>query len=307
MAIIRILVVEDHEPIRRRVRAILEPRNDLQIVGEASDGLEAVQKAKVLRPDLVLLDIYLPTLNGIQVAKRLRDLVPRAKILFLSLEPSSEVVREAFKLGAVGYVYKLDAQSELLPAIETVVEGKRFVSSGIEFSEETHPPTRNRHDILFCSDDEVLLDSLARFVAAALNAGDAAIVWATQSHRESLLQRLHTRGVDIDGAIQRGTYISSDIAETPDPVRMLKAIRALNEAASKAGKKHPHVAVCGERAGRFWAEDKTDLAIRLEQICNELAKSYDIDILCAYPVPHGQEDEHALKGILAEHSAVSYR
>jgi DNA-binding NarL/FixJ family response regulator len=137
MAIIRILVVEDHEPLRRRVRAILEPRNDLQIVGEASDGLEAVQKAKVLRPDLVLLDIYLPTLNGIQVAKRLRDLVPRAKILFLSLEPSSEVVREAFKLGAVGYVYKLDAQSELLPAIETVVEGKRFVSSGIEFSEGT--------------------------------------------------------------------------------------------------------------------------------------------------------------------------
>jgi DNA-binding NarL/FixJ family response regulator len=306
MAIIRILVVEDYEPLRRRVRAILEPRNDLQIVGEASDGLEAVQKAKVLQPDLVLLDIYLPTLNGIQVAKRLRDLVPRAKILFFSLEPSSEVVREAFKLGAVGYVYKLDAQSELLSAIETVVEGKRFVSSGIEFSEGTHPPTRNRHEIIFCSDDEVLLDSLARFMAAALNAGDAAIVWATESHRESLLQRLHARGVDIDGAIQRWTYISLDIAETPDRVRMLKAIRGLNEAASKAGKKHPHVAVCGERAGRLWAEGKTDLAIRLEQLCNELATSHDMDVLCTYPMPH-HEDDHAFKSILAEHSAVSYR
>jgi len=304
---LRILIVEDYEPLRRRVRAILQPRNDLQIVGEASDGLEAVQKAKVLQPDLVLLDIYLPTLNGIQVAKRLGDLIPRAKILFLSLEPSSEVVREAFKLGAVGYVYKLDAQSELLPAIETVVEGKRFVSSGIEFSEGTHPPTCNRHEIVFCSDDDVLLDSLARFMAAALNAGDAAIVWATGSHRESLLQRLHARGVDIEGAIQRGTYISFDVAETPDPVRMLKAIRGLNEAASKAGKKRPRVAACGERAGRLWAAGKTDLAIRLEQLCNELAKSHDIDILCAYPMPHGQEDDHAFKSIRAEHSAVSYR
>jgi CheY-like chemotaxis protein len=252
---------------------------------------------------LVLLDISLPKLNGIQVASRLRDLVPRAKILFLSLEPSSEVVREALKLGA-GYVYKLDAQSELLPAIETVSEGRRFVSSGLEFSEGTDAPAR--HKILFCSNDEVLLDSLARFIAAALHAGDAAIVWATESHREGLLQRLQARGVDIDGAVQRGTYISLDIAETPDPARMLKAIRGLNEAASKAGKKHPHVAVCGERAGRLWAEGKTDLAIRLEQLCNELAKSHDMDILCTYPMPQW-EDDHAFKGILAEHSAVSYR
>ena len=71
------LVVDDYEPVRRVVRLILQVRDDLQIVGEASDGLEAVQKAKELRPDLILLDIDLPTLNGIQVARRLRDLVPQ--------------------------------------------------------------------------------------------------------------------------------------------------------------------------------------------------------------------------------------
>jgi DNA-binding NarL/FixJ family response regulator len=269
--------------------------------------LEAVQKAKELQPDLVLLDISLPKLNGIQVARRLRDLVPRAKILFLSVEPSSEVVREAFKLGAMGYVYKLDAQSELLRAIEAVVEGKRFFSSGLEFSEGTDPPAPHRHEILFCSNDEVLLDGLARFIAAALNAGNPAIVWATESHRDSLLQRLHALGVDIDTAIQRGTYISSDASETPDPVRMLDAVRGLSEAAFKTGTKHPRVAVCGERAGRLWAQGKTDVAIRLEQLCNELAKSHDIDILCPYPMPHDQEDDHAFKSICAEHSAVSYR
>ena len=115
-AILRVLIVDDHAPIRRVTRLILQVRNDLQIVGEASDGLEAVQKAKVLRPDLILLDMDLPTLNGIQVARRLRDYVPRAKVSFLSVESSSDVVREAFSVGAVGYIYKLRLASDLLRA-----------------------------------------------------------------------------------------------------------------------------------------------------------------------------------------------
>lgn len=128
----RILVVDDHEPVRRAVRLILQARNDLQIVGEASDGLEAVQKAKELQPDLILLDVNLPRLNGIQVARRLRDVNPHAKVLFLSIESSSEVVQEAFKSGAVGYVHKLNAHRELLSAIETVLKGKQFVGSDLE-------------------------------------------------------------------------------------------------------------------------------------------------------------------------------
>src|SRR5580704_4510502 len=95
--IFRILVVDDHEPVRRVVRLILQLRDNFQIVAEASDGLEAVRKAEELRPDLILLDLSLPKLNGIKVARRLREVVPHAKILFLSVEPSSEVVREAFK------------------------------------------------------------------------------------------------------------------------------------------------------------------------------------------------------------------
>lgn len=245
------LVVDDYKPFRTVICSILQRRNDLQIVGEASDGWEAVQKAKALQPDLVLLDIALPILSGIQVARRLRDLVPHAKILFVSVESSSDVVTGALEMGGSGYVYKLHVGSELLPAIQTVLEGKRFVSSGLKFSEGTAPPAPHRHEIVFCSNNEVRLDSLARFIAAALNTRNAAIVWATESHQESLLQRLHARGVDIDGAIQRGTYISVDVAETPDPVRILNAVRALSEAASKAGKKHPRVAVCGERAGRL--------------------------------------------------------
>ena len=99
---------------------------------------------------------------------------------------------------------------------------------------------------------------------------------------------------------------ASDVGEPPDPARMAEALRALRAAASAAGKKHPRVAVCGERAGKMWVEGKTDEAIRLEQLLNELAKQYDVDILCPYPLPQGQDDTPSLKSILAEHSAASH-
>lgn len=216
------------------------------------------------------------------------------------------MVREALKLGALGYVLKQDAPSDLLPGIERVLEGKRFVSPGLQFGEETHDPAPGTHEILFCSEDSVLLDALTLFIATALNAGNAAIVWATEAHRNNLLERLRGQGVDIGAAVQRGTYLSSDVAEVPDPVHILLALKGLSEAAAKAGKEHPRVAVCGERAGRLWGEGKTDVAIRLEQLFNELARSQDIDILCVYPMPAGQEYD-AFKTICGEHTTVSFR
>jgi DNA-binding NarL/FixJ family response regulator len=303
----QILVVEDYEPFRRFICLALQQRAELHVIGEVSDGLEAVQKAQELQPDLILLDIGLPKLNGIEVAKRVRRLAPNARLLFVSQESSPDVVRETFRLGAQGYVHKPRAQSDLLPAIEAVLGGKRFVSSTLNVSDRTDAQVPHRHEILFCSDETVLLDGLTQFIAAALSAGNAAIVWATESHRDTLLQRLHARGVDIAAATQRGTYISADAADPPDPVRMLESIRGSSEAAAKAGKEHPRVAVCGERAGRLWAEGKTDEAIRLEQLCSDLAKTQEIDILCVYPLPHGQEDDPALKSICAEHTTANFR
>jgi CheY-like chemotaxis protein len=304
---LRVLIVEDHGAFRRLICSALQQRSAFQVIEEVSDGLEAVQKAQELQPDLILLDIGLPKLNGLEAGRRIRKISPDSKILFLSQESSPEVVQEALGLGAQGYVLKARAQSDLLPAIEAVLGGKRFVSKGLEFGDAIDAQAFHRHEILLCSDEAVLLDSLTQFIAAALSAGNAAIVWATESHRGSLLQRLHALGVDIDAAIQRGTYVSSDTAETPDPVRMLETIRGLSQAAAKAGQEYPRVAVCGERAGRLWAEGKTDRAIRLEQILNELAKNTDIDILCPYPMPQGHEDDHAFQSICAEHTTVNFR
>ena len=123
-----VLVVDDYEPFRQFVCSTLGKRHDLQVIGEASDGLEAVRKAEELKPDLIVLDIGLPRLNGIEVARRIRKLSPECKILFMSQVSSADVAREALGLGAMGYVVKADAGSELLASVEAVCQGNQFIS-----------------------------------------------------------------------------------------------------------------------------------------------------------------------------------
>jgi DNA-binding NarL/FixJ family response regulator len=127
--IARVLVVDDFKAFRQFVCVELGKRPDLHFVGEALDGLEAIQKAVELKPDLILLDIGLPKLNGFEAARQIRKLVPGSKIIFLSQESSADVVQEALSLEAWGYVVKAKAGSELLTAVETVISGKKFVSS----------------------------------------------------------------------------------------------------------------------------------------------------------------------------------
>jgi DNA-binding NarL/FixJ family response regulator len=298
---LRILVVEDHALIRHFVCTALRQRAEFQIT-EAADGLEAVQKAEELQPDLVLVDINLPKLNGFEVAKQIRRLVPSARLLFMSQESSPDVVRTALSLGASGYIQKASAATDLLPGIDAVLAGHRFVSDSVALIEPPDAPAPRRHEVLFCSDDAAIVDGLTRLIAAAVNAGDAAIALVTESHGTRLLLELRSQGVDIDGAIARGTCRSFDADVAPDPVGFLEAINAVRAAAAKAGKPHHRVAFCGERAGRLWAAGRTAEAVELEQLCGELPN--DVDILCAYPVPYANDDQ-ALTRICAEHTAVS--
>jgi DNA-binding NarL/FixJ family response regulator len=129
----RVLVVDDYRPWRRSICNILKTRLGLQLVGEASDGLEAVQKAEELKPDLILLDIGLPKQNGIEVENRISQLVPSAKVLFVSANNDADVLRAALSNGAQGYVLKVNVESELVPAITAVLRGERFVSSGVKW------------------------------------------------------------------------------------------------------------------------------------------------------------------------------
>jgi DNA-binding NarL/FixJ family response regulator len=282
---IRVLVVED-SPAWRQFSCSILRKAGIQVIGEASDGFEGVQKAQEQQPDLILLDIGLPSLNGMEVGKEARKLAPGAKILFVSQETSTDLVREALSLGAQGYVQKSNAGTELLFAIETVLAGERYLSDSLKDYqvEESTNFRGHHHEILFFADDEILVHGFAHFVGSALNAGNPALVLATESHRASIFERLKVHGVDVDAALQKGTCVSLDAAEDVAPARFVEIVRNVIEAASKARKtRHPRIAFCGERAGSLWAQGKTEAAIQLERFCEDLITRYDIDILCGYP------------------------
>ncbi len=308
----------------------------MQLVGEVSDGLQAVRTAEELQPDLIVLDIGLPSLNGIEAARRIRKLSPISKILFVSQESSADVVQEALRTGAHGYVVKSDAGRELVAGVNAVLRGKQFVGkrfSGQDFSGGSYAGSSHdlqndtsrallqqnmevprRHDVGFYSDDAGLLDDLTQFIEAALRDGNAAIVIATESHRDSLLSRLHAHGVDIAAAIGQGRYISVDAAEAlstfmvndfPDPVRFLTLVGGLLMTAAKAAERG-RVAAFGECVDLLSEQGKAEAVVRLEQLWNEISKSYNVDILCGYhsgTVPGGM-DSHIFQRICAEHSAV---
>ena len=118
--IVRILVVDDSEPWRRQVCSMLQTRLEFRVVAEVADGLEAVQEAQKLKPELILLDIGLPSLNGVEAAKRIRLFTPDARIVFLTQNSDRDVIGSALSTGAQGYVLKTDASTELFTAIDEI-------------------------------------------------------------------------------------------------------------------------------------------------------------------------------------------
>ena len=130
---LRTLVVDDHEGLRKLLRSMLEARTECVVVGEATDGLQAIEQAKELQPDLILLDLSLPKLNGLEAGRRILKLCPHSKIVFLSQDSSRDVVQGALGLGAAGYLLKSDA-TELPLAVDAILQGEVFVSRRVKDS-----------------------------------------------------------------------------------------------------------------------------------------------------------------------------
>jgi DNA-binding NarL/FixJ family response regulator len=339
---IRILVVDDFEPFRAFVTSALAQHSELQIIGQLSDGLEAVGRAAELHPDLILLDIGLPSLNGIEAARRIRQHSPQSKILFVSGNQASDIVEQALSIGAAGFLLKSDAGRELLVAVGAVLQGKHYLSSslsGLHLNHNRHQhdatcasskpkqftqaPANGeiprRHEAVFYSDDRQLLDHLLRFVGAALNTGNGAVVVATGAHREALLRSLQASGVDIAAALEQGKCIAVDADELLsacmvdgilEPNSFLQGFgQLILKAASAVKTEHPRVAVFGEGPDLLWKQGNIKAAIQDEKLGNQLAETYAVDILCGYSLNNlrGVAAVDVLQQICAEHSAVYCR
>jgi len=335
---IRILVVEDFAPFRAFVTSALDQYPEFEIIGELSDGLEAVSKAAELNPDLILLDIGLPSLNGIAAARRIREHSPQPKILFVSGDLSPDIVEQALSTGAAGYLVKSDAGRHLLPAVRAVLEGEHYLSSSlsgfqVNHNAPQHPDfhglskpkqvtsslakgeTAGRHEVVFYSNDRQLLDRLSRFIAAALNAGDGAVVVATGTHQQGLVQRLEASGVDVAAAIKQSRYITQDASDTlssfivngmVDAGRFFENFENLFLKISSATQgKHPRIALFGECVDLMWKQGNAEAAIQAEKLGSQLSRKNAVDILCAYSMGvQGVMEEEAIQRICSEHSAV---
>jgi two-component system response regulator NreC len=124
----RILIVDDHPVVRRGLRHLLAVQNGWEVIDEAADGLEAVEKAQYLNPDVILLDISMPKMNGLDACRLIRERAPESEVLILTQHDSPQMLREALNAGARGYVVKSKADSDLLDAVKALTEHKPFVA-----------------------------------------------------------------------------------------------------------------------------------------------------------------------------------
>ena len=310
----RVLVVEDHEPFRRVLCELLRQRPDVLIVGEAADGLGAIRQAEELRPDMVMLDIGLPLLSGIEAAERMRTVVPEARFMFVTNETSLEVVELAFRRGAHGYVYKPRTHRDVLPVFEAIMRGGRFVSGGLERIARGDSLASHHHQLLFYSSDAAVVGAYSRFIARQLHDGNSVIVLVTDAHEASIRRTLRESHVDLAMAIRQERYIPVNISELlasvtvdgwPERARFQKEAEDLVAAAAgRVSDRRGRVTACGECAPTLWAQGHLAAAVQLEHLWDELASSHQMDTLCAYPLIARQESRESVTRLCAEHTDV---
>lgn len=299
-----LIVVEDSQPFRLWLLSVLQKRPELQILCDVSHGVEAIKKAEQLQPDLVLLDIGLPDVNGIDAARQIRAMSPKSKILFVTQETSEDVVQEALRNGAGGYLVKIDAASDLLPAVTAVLQGKRFVSPsfagrGFTQTQDASLAPGLGHVVQFYADDAVLLDGLATFLRGSLSEGESVAAITTSSHRSGLERRLIAQGFDVSEATRDGRLVILDadqaLSEFMDAVGpsrerfLLRFGDSLRRLETAAVAKNKRLVVFGEMVAVLWAQKKHDAAIRLEELWNELAQTCSFYLCCAYPASSFRE------------------
>ena len=205
---IRILLADDHSVVRQGFRLILEAQPDMEVVGEASNGREAIQQAEKLRPDVVVMDVALPELNGIEATRRINQALPRTRVLALSMHKDSVYVREILRAGARGYLLKDAIDSDLVDAVRHVARGEGYISPAVS---EAVLSDYRRHvtdpiDLLTSREREVL-QMLAegktnKEVAVALNLS----VYTVDAHRGRIMEKLnlHSIGELVRFAIHNG-------------------------------------------------------------------------------------------------------
>jgi two-component system response regulator NreC len=204
---LKILLADDHTIVRQGLKLILSAHADLEVVGEAANGREAVELADKLRPDIVLMDVQMPELNGIDATKKMVATNPRIRILVLSMHKEAVYVREILKAGARGYILKDAIDTELLNAVRSVAKGDGYISPAVAgaLNDKVKDPS-NPVDMLSAREREVLLliaeGKTNKEIATHLNLS----VYTVDSHRGKIMEKLnlHSAGELVRFAMKNG-------------------------------------------------------------------------------------------------------
>lgn len=207
-ASIRILLADDHGVVRNGFRMILAAQWDMEVVGEASNGREAVEKAIDLQPDVVVMDVTMPELNGIEASRQISKAVPKARILALSMQKDSVYVREMLRAGAKGYLLKDCNEGDLLGAVRAVAVGKGWLSPEVSDAvlDDYRKHVTNPIDLLSPREREVLQmiaeSKTNKEIATALSLS----VYTVEAHRGRIMEKLnlHSIGELVRFSIRNG-------------------------------------------------------------------------------------------------------
>lgn len=204
----RILLADDHAVVRKGFRMILEAEADLEVVGEASNGREAVECAASLQPDIVVMDVTMPELNGIEATRRICENSPRTRVLALSMHKDAVYVREILKAGAKGYLLKDAGEGDLLKAIRAIVKGEGFLSPAVSDTvlNDYRKHVTNQIDLLTSREREVL-----QWIAEGKTNKEIASVlvlsvYTIEAHRGRIMEKLnlHSTGELVRFALRNG-------------------------------------------------------------------------------------------------------
>jgi DNA-binding NarL/FixJ family response regulator len=198
---LRILVADDHAVVRRGVRALLESQADWQVCGEAATGREAVEQVKRLDPDIVLLDLSMPELNGLDATRRILRDSPRTQVLVLTMHHSEELAHQVMQAGAKGYVLKSDADRELIAAVESLQRRRAFLTPNL--ARPSSPGTDIPHQESVAGGWSELTPrerEIVQLVAEGRSSKEVAAaltisVKTVESHRTNIMRKLRIRSV----------------------------------------------------------------------------------------------------------------
>ncbi len=288
--------------------------DDFEVVAAVTDGRQALAASRRLDPDVIVLDVTMPDLNGFQTARELRQVGSRAKVVFLTMHNTDEFVAAALRDGAQGYVLKTRMHSDLTSALDHALAGRLFMPSLASLFAAADD---GGHAVQFYAHDGVFLDDVAGFMGLALDRGDTVAVVGTDVTRAGVAQRLNAGGWNTAEAAAEGRYLPLDAAdalaqvlrdERPDAASLAAIVEGLDRSRVAATGSRSRLTIFGEMSVVLIQNGHFEAVGRLERLWSELTSTLPFVTLCAYPVRciNPEERPELFQSVCAEHWAVCH-